>query len=313
MSDHPEARDLPGHWQGTQDDIGRRIAEHQDWMALHPRPANLGGQPLNLLADGDSWFDYPLGGPAPDMHSDVIASLRGLLADGSTILSLAHFGDAAHDLMLGQKLIRFVTALNDAANGRFDAILFSGGGNDLAGDQFVKWLTSFAEAGGDPMHGLNEAALAGVLDDVRGAYLSLIQTRDRLAPGAPIFGHGYDFAWPTGKGAPCGVGPWLRPSLARQGCMDGEPLSAVERGARIIGDMLSRFARMLAALAANPANNLVLVPTHAVLDPQTEWANELHPTPAGFAKVAGLFADALAARFPDRRVVPDRGVMDGTS
>ena len=294
---------LIGHWQGIQDDIGRRIAEHQDWIATHPRPADLNGWPLNLLADGDSWFDYPLGGPLPNLHSDVIASLRGQMVDGSSILSLAHFGEAATGLMLGPKLARFEQALSDMANGGFDAILFSGGGNDLAGDQFYKWLRNFTEAGGDAVHGLNEVALGGVLADVRGAYLTLIGVRNSLAPGVPIFVHGYDFAWPTGLGAPCGVGPWLRPSLARQGWMDGDALSAVERGARIVADMLGRFAHMLGGLAADPANNLVLVPTQAVLDPQTEWANELHPTPTGFAKMAGLFGAALAAQFPGRAVI----------
>ncbi len=293
---------LVGHWQGIQDEIGRRIAEHQDWIALHPRPADLSQWPLNLLADGDSWFDYPLGGPLPNLHSDVLASLRRQMVGGSSLLSLAHFGEAAAELMLGQKRVRFEQALSDPANGKFDAILFSGGGNDLAGDQFVKWLRSFAEAGGDPAHGLNEAALATVLNDVRGAYLTLIDVRNRLAPGLPIFVHGYDFAWPTGIGAPCGIGPWLRPSLFKQGWMEGNPLSAVERGARIIADMLGRFAHMLAGLAADPTNNLVLIQTQAVLDPQTEWANELHPTPGGFAKVAALFADALATQFPGRPV-----------
>ena len=91
--------------------------------------------------------------------------------------------------------------------------------------------------------------------------------------------------------------------------MDGDPTSALARGARIIADMLSRFAVMLAALAANPANNLVLIETQALLDPQTEWANELHPTPDGFAKVAGLFAAALTTRFPGRPVLASQGLI----
>ncbi len=300
---------LVGPWQGIQDEIGRRIADHQDWISHNPRSTDLRQQPLNLLADGDSWFDYPLGGPVPDLHSDVLAQLRRQLASGSSILSLAHFGEAATDLLLGAKLARLETALTDKANGGWDALLFSGGGNDLAGDQFYLWLRPYAEIARDVTLGLNEKRLAKVLNDVQGAYKSLIALRNRLAPGLPIFVHGYDFAWPSGKGAPCGVGPWLRPSLTRQGWMDGDPTSALARGARIIADMLSRFAVMLAALAANPANNLVLIETQALLDPQTEWANELHPTPDGFAKVAGLFAAALTTRFPGRPVLASQGLI----
>jgi hypothetical protein len=36
-----------------------------------------------------------------------------------------------------------------------------------------------------------------------------------------------------------------------------------------------------------------------VLDP-TDWANELHPFPAGFKKLAVKFVGALYARFPGR-------------
>ena len=174
---------LVGPWQGIQDEIGRRIADHQDWISHNPRPTDLVHQPLNLLADGDSWFDYPLGGPAPDLHSDVLAQLRGQLAAGSSILSLAHFGEAATDLLLGRKLARLETALTDPASGGWDGLLFSGGGNDLAGDQFFLWLRPYAEIGGDVTHGLNETRLAKVLDDVQGAYKSLIALRNRLAPG----------------------------------------------------------------------------------------------------------------------------------
>jgi hypothetical protein len=36
-----------------------------------------------------------------------------------------------------------------------------------------------------------------------------------------------------------------------------------------------------------------------VLDP-ADWANELHPYPQGFQKLAGKFVDALRSKFPGR-------------
>jgi len=52
-------------------------------------------------------------------------------------------------------------------------------------------------------------------------------------------------------------------------------------------------------LEADAANNFHLVNTQGILT-RAEWANELHPVPEGFQKVAQKFADALAARFPTR-------------
>ena len=58
--------------------------------------------------------------------------------------SLAHRGEAAEDMLGVTKLHELLDALKNHADGRFDAILFSGGGNDLAGNQFRLWI---AEAG----------------------------------------------------------------------------------------------------------------------------------------------------------------------
>src|SRR5271157_4785067 len=73
----------------------QRITEHQQAIAAHQRTfavAPGAPQPLNLFADGDSWFDYPL--PFPQ-HTDVIARLRNLGTPQPFILNLAHHGDEA--------------------------------------------------------------------------------------------------------------------------------------------------------------------------------------------------------------------------
>ena len=56
---------------------------------------------------------------------------------------------------------------------------------------------------------------------------------------------------------------------------------------------------MLTTLAATPANNFILVPTQGTLGP-ADWANELHPYPAGFNAIATKSQAALRARFPGR-------------
>src|SRR5262245_10000076 len=102
--------------------------------------AKVGARPLVMLAQGDSWFDYPLTGNGfPFVDTDIIAQLRRIGDTPSMILNLAHHGEAATDEMSLPKQERMIAALRDRGNwpdGKPDAILFSAGGNDIAGDQF---------------------------------------------------------------------------------------------------------------------------------------------------------------------------------
>ena len=68
--------------------IQERIAAHQSMIAA----AAPGAHRLNLLADGDSWFDYPLSGEGILIPSDIIVQLRRSVTP--YILDLAHYGDA---------------------------------------------------------------------------------------------------------------------------------------------------------------------------------------------------------------------------
>ena len=82
-------------------------------------------QPPRVLADGDSWFDYPwiLG-----TDGGVIDHLQNL--SGVNILNTAHYGDSVEEMLGVAKRQRIESLLK---NPGFDILLFSGGGNDIAG------------------------------------------------------------------------------------------------------------------------------------------------------------------------------------
>ncbi|MEO8926928.1 MAG: hypothetical protein ABI306_07165 [Caulobacteraceae bacterium] len=282
-------------------DIAARLAVHQSQIArltvgaatLAAVDAPAARPPLVLLAHGDSWFDYPLDGNTPSLgHSDVIAHLGGMGAVHPLIANVSHWGDASTSEMSLPKQERMIQALNDPANwlaGRKpDAILFSGGGDDIAGDQFCIFLDYANPA---PAR-LDQARFEKALGVVEASYLDLFAFRDRYAPNVPIFGHAYDFAIPNGTHPPC-IGPWLKPSLDYCGCTD--PVL----GAQIVSQALTGFRDLLRRLAASPANNFILVDTQGTLK-AADWANELHPYPPGFQAIAAKFVAALAVRFPGR-------------
>jgi hypothetical protein len=283
--------------ESIQTEIAQRAQQHRAKMGiLRNRDVHLkanGGavppKPLLLLAHGDSWFDYPLNGNTLAAHStDVIAQLENMGAVHPVILNLSHYGDSSSDEMALPKQQRLIAYLQDATNwvnGKPDAILFSGGGNDIAGDKFCISLDD-ADTG---KTGLDPVRFPKLLEMVEASYLDLFTFRDKYAPGVPIFGHCYDFAIPSGVHPVC-AGPWLLPSLTYSGW-------TASQGKAIVHQALTAFAATLRALAAVPANNFILIETQGTLA-STDWANELHPYPAGFKKIAARFVSALGQRFP---------------
>jgi hypothetical protein len=276
-------------------DIAARTSAHKARIAalkIQSRGLVAAQPPLTMLAHGDSWFDYPLHGndPLPLGNTDIIAQLGNMGAPQPVILNISHYGDATTDELSLAKQQRLIEALNDKdnwlASGKPDAILFSGGGNDIAGEGFCICL-DFKGAGS----GLDRKRFELALGGVEASYLDLFMFRDRYAPDVPITGHAYDFPVPNGIHPAC-IGPWLRPALDYTGWTTVE-------GQAIVKLALETFQAMLSRLAGDPTNHFVLVPTQGHLA-AGDWANELHPKPEGFTTMCDLFLASLRGLFPGR-------------
>jgi hypothetical protein len=275
-----------------REEINQRIKDHQATIAAlrsaqRTMTAAPAANPLIMLAHGDSWFDYPLDGNTPIVgHTDIIAHLGSMGSIHPIILNLSHWGDASTNEMSWPKQDRMIQVLQDAnnwPNAKPDAILFSAGGNDIAGDQFCIFLDY---AGSGP--GLNTTRFTEALGMVEASYRDLFAFRDKFAPGVPIIGHCYDFPVASGIGAVC-LGPWLWPSLKFAGW-------SKDQGTAILHEAMLAFRTMVANLASDPANNFLLVDTQGTLA-ASDWANELHPFPDGFKKIAEKFVPALQTKF----------------
>jgi len=286
--------------QSIQTEKAQRIREYQADIAKAKAMRESGlfegvPEPLRLIAQGDSWFDYPLPIPRID-QSDVIAHLKRLPAKAPNVLSLAVAGESAEDMLGVAKLHELIQNLNDPASGGFDAILFSGGGNDLAGNQFRLWLKDAPAPPTHPAEGLNQARVDAIMAVVRAGYEDLFIARDRSRyPHVPIFGHSYDFAIPNGASLYCVVqmGPWLKPGLDDRGWTD------LVTTREIVKLLLKRFAKMLDEFEKDATKNFVHIRTQGTLK-DDQWANELHPDPGGFAAITTKFVAALRKKFGDR-------------
>jgi len=280
--------------ESIERDIADRIEAHQREVAIIKASLRREGQqpPLVLLAHGDSWFNYPLNGNSvelPPRDTDIIAHLKKMGSPPPKILNISHYGDATTDEMGLPKQQRLIAALRNPKNwltGKPDAILFSGGGNDIAGDPFIIYLDYKDSNSG----GLDAERFAGRLASMRASYLDLFLFRTRYAPAVPIFGHAYDWARPMQPHPPC-TGPWMLPSLRFAQWN-------IDEGTLIIHDALKQFGDMLAKLQGG-GYDFTVVPTQGTLAKE-DWANELHPHPKGFGKLAQVFLTALQNRFQGR-------------
>jgi hypothetical protein len=246
----------------------------------------------HLVAEGDSWFDYPL--------NDVLNELED--GFGYDVESVAHKGDAIEEMAYGgDQLGEFIRRIEKMlGRGQIPkAVLVSGGGNDLAGEQFGMLLNHANSA----VPELNVQILEGVIDvRVRMAYITMLSTvtnlcQAKLGRALPILIHGYDYPVPDGRGFLGGwgplPGPWLEPGFRQKGYEDLGRRKALAR------QMIDRFNAMLDGIASLPdfphvryvdlRNTLSTAPD----DYENWWANELHPTPRGFEAIAKRFAAEL--------------------
>lgn len=223
---------------------------------------------LRLVAQGDSWFQYPF------LVEDVIDHLFAEHA----ILDLSGAGRTLHDFGLSDELVHAVR--NEMPNG----VLLSGGGNDILGEQAIKlYLKDFAP--GRPAADYAEATLAAHLDLIVAQYDRIIARLQAISPSLRIFCHGYDWAIPDAA-----KGDWLaRPMVAK---------GIVEPGLQqsLVRLLIDRFNEALRALERRYPGRVLVVDCRGAVGSE-RWYDELHPDDRGFADVAARFRKRIARAF----------------
>ena len=229
---------------------------------------------FNILAAGDSWNDYP----------KILLTGGGLATHLAKLLdcpytNIAHAGDATI-VTMGEKDSTVLEANLPGHN----VLLFSGGGDDICGDQFSIWLNQNID--GNINNAINWTRLDAALTLTIADYEDLTDVRDRIAPDCLILTHSYDF--PTKDKLGVGIlwlGPWLKPGLDWCGWTN------LDDQVNIVKLILTEFNRRLSNFAQT--NRLHLhINTQGTLSAE-DWQNEIHPNSQGWDKLASVLKNGL--------------------
>ena len=232
------------------------------------------------------------------VHEELIRHpVTKLAKAGSTLNELVYGPDELFTGDPGKGKTRLTKVVEKLRQQEFDAYLFSGGGNDIAGPEFFSFINHAASQLPNP----NREVLDGVVNGTfRKAYEDMIEVllteADRRNIKLPILVHGYDYPWPDGRGAVALgiIGPWFEDTFRKKGF----PLSGANdpdllRRRKIVAEFIKSLNAMLDSLQTKYLGKVFKVDLLGTLPNRSDWANELHPTNAGFAAVAWKFNNRL--------------------
>jgi len=247
-----------------------------------------------FLAQGDSWFS--MGHFPPWATTNLLDQMK--LSRSCVAVNCARPGvELAHmtDTVAAGDFLRLLTG---RLAWNWDAVLFSGGGNDLI-DAVPDLLLPSTQWGVQPdaSRYISNAAWGTFSSHMEEVLLKLLNARDSgsINNGKPVFLHTYDY--PTPRDAPAGpeMGPWLYPQMISFGI----PAQDWEALATSLIEALRTMWKTLARTYA--ARNVVVVDSCGALAPASssdhgvsgDWENEIHPTPHGYTLLADRWRPVL--------------------
>jgi len=281
----PPVRDL-------SENTKREIRESSDEFFFELRKQQFPNALIGI-AEGDSWFDYAPAWLEDANRGDLVNQLN--ISRKFNLLRVARAGDTLENMVYGTKYDKdyrpeksqFEKTLELIRKHQPKFLLFSGGGNDVAGAEIESFL-NHASSGLEP---LRKSHLDYVLTQVfTKIFEELITKTKAAAPGIHIFLHGYGYAIPDGRAVARVVGfdfvgPWLRPAFAKK------RIAQVTQAQEIIRILIDNFNNMLAEIASQHGN-VHYIDLRPIIQDE-DWANELHLTVDGYEKVAKEFTGRI--------------------
>ena len=253
-----------------------------------------------LLAEGDSWFSF---------GSWRLQSLPQHLrfSRDTIIVTLAEPGDTINRMSNIAKNPALAMQLSNAFGCRWDAILLSGGGNDLI-DNAGAIIPASAR-----QQSANKAAedycnlnvLRGTLNAVARGYAAIVELRDRpkVSPcvGKPIIIHTYDHCTPReapARFAFITLGPWLFPAMQAARIPPGRWNDVADFIMDALAERLLGLEQTLPNFHVVETRGATLRAAAGAKGTSNDSENEIHLTKGGCRKVAARISARLETLLP---------------
>lgn len=238
-----------------------------------------------IISEGDSWFAYPI-------RKNTIDYIEKM--GRFNLLRLETSGHEIVQIMSGSQKRKLRELLECLP---IDLLLFSGGGNDIVGEDLLPLLKdrNSVNSWEDVIHKTNFKIR---LQQIKLAYKELINIRNANRADCTIMVHGYDYPVPSDIGAQLvGInisGPWMKPYMEQRNII----LKSEQK--KIAKWLIQEFNEMLVGLESM-TSNFIYVNTPGTLLVR-DWGDEIHPTSKGFKKIANKFKPKLKKLFPDTMI-----------
>lgn len=293
--------------------VNHKLVVISPWEISH---GELGDYPFSnftkrYLVQGDSWFAF--GAFPPTLTTNVLAEME--LSRSTVAVNCATPGKVLHHMTDTTKERWFRRLLSGKLALRWDAILVSGGGNDLIDAAGVgpqakpheRLLATAAERPAvitSPDDYLSETGWTTFATHLGAVFKALVDRRDSDDNNrhVPLVMHTYAHVMPRPAAVGVGFGPWLAPALS----LFAVPLADWLAVSNALQDRLAQLLNdlMAARRVADSGANLHLVDTRQAnlvladaddTDESGDFINEIHPTRSGYDKAAAIWRTTLDA------------------
>lgn len=250
-----------------------------------------------LISDGDSWFQFPV----------FLRDVTLQLSQDHLVWPLANAGDTLQHMVYGDQATngqRYVGGLRDYGH-QASAFLFSGGGNDVIGidpngqPAILSYVRPYQFGRSIEWH-LDTSEYRRRIAFIEASLRHVVADVAARRPKLPVILHGYDYVMPYPRATAedkrnpqwTGKDHFIGAAVRHIGIHDSE----FTRGlVRHLIDAVNAMQRRLAG--GNVEGGVFPHVYHVdvrntVLD--DEWADEIHPTNGGYARVADRFRTVLS-------------------
>jgi len=287
-------------------DIAAIVVSPDQWMPRGDAPGVAPEQfSKHCLAQGDSWFT--IGGVPPWITNNLLSHMVFSLS--ACIVNCALPGKQLAHMVDTTRHRRFLQLLRGRTAHKWNVILLSAGGNDLidaalsppTAPRANRLLLTVAEWDATrpaPARYLSPEGWATFGTHLDAVFEQFLAERDKgINASVPVVLHSYDVAVPRNAGAGFGIGPWLHAALEAYGI-------PVDDRVEVAVALLEGLRALLASMvAARPEANVWLVDTigtltralHSDDGESGDWENEIHPTRAGYARLAQRWRPVVEA------------------